>query len=98
MAITAINTVTDIQIQRLRLIFELDGGVVDFSREPRRTVFNAIFSGGGEEATTRANLLALWRRQATVAEAVFATGTGTTGSPGLLVVRGGVTLSELQGL
>lgn len=42
----------------------------------------------GAGTTTRTNLVALGKRNATRAEQVFATGTGTTGTPGFLVWEG----------
>lgn len=44
---------------------------------------------------TRANLLALAKRLATVAEEVFATGTGALNNPGDLVYEGTVTTSDI---
>ena len=52
-----------------------------------RAMFNDIWSGAGG-TTTRANLLALWKRAATRGEKVFATGTGTDATPGALVWEG----------
>lgn len=51
------------------------------------------FSGalGGQGQATRDALANLWRRNVTRFERVFATGTGTTASPGALVVEGAVS-------
>ena len=65
--------------------------VVDPSRADQRGFFNDVFSVAAG-ASTRASLDALWRRPATRAERVFATGTGTTAAPGTLVFEG--TISE----
>jgi hypothetical protein len=49
----------------------------------------------GAGTTTRANLLTLSRRPAVRGERLFATGTGSTGSPGTLVIEGVFSLDEL---
>lgn len=46
-----------------------------------RQAFSDIFSGVGNAALNRTHLLAMARRKATVAEKMFAVGTGTTLSP-----------------
>lgn len=46
-------------------------------------------------STTRTNLLAIAKRFATVAEEVFATGTGTENTPGDLVFEGSVTTTDI---
>ncbi len=51
---------------------------------------------GGEGANTRAALQALWRRFAKRGERLYATGTGTTQSPGALVFEGDVTDSDIS--
>lgn len=60
-----------------------------------RAMFNDIWSGAGG-VTTRANLLALWKRFATQGEKVFATGTGSDASPGTLVVEGALTAQNIS--
>lgn len=62
-----------------------------------RAMFNDIWSGAGG-ATTRANLLVLWKRVSTRLESVFASGAGTDGSPSTLVVDGSIQWQELVGL
>jgi hypothetical protein len=42
-------------------------------------------------AATRDALSALWRRAATRGEALYATGTGTTATPGVLVFEGTIS-------
>lgn len=46
-----------------------------------RQAFSDIFSGTGNAAANRTHLLTVARRKATVAEKMFATGTGSTASP-----------------
>ena len=62
-----------------------------------RQFFDDIFSGAGG-ANTRAALLVLWKRPASRVERVFATGTGSDASPGLIVSEGPITTTELIGL
>ncbi len=56
------------------------GAGVNPSLADRRQCFDDIFSGAGG-ATTRANLLALWKRLATFAQKLFSTGTGSDAVP-----------------
>jgi hypothetical protein len=49
----------------------------------------------GPSTTTRANLLAVAKRAATVGESVFATGTGTDATPGSLDFVGSLTTGDV---
>jgi hypothetical protein len=60
-----------------------------------RQFFDDVFSGAGG-ATTRANLLALWKRLATRAEKLYTTGTGSDPSPATLTFEGAVSYSDVQ--
>lgn len=53
-----------------------------------RQAFADIFSGTGNAASNRTHLLTVARRKATVGEQLFATGTGSTGSPATMAVGG----------
>lgn len=66
----------------------------DASKADIRAMFNDIWSGAGG-TTTRANLLALWKRAATRGEKLYATGTGTDATPGLLVFEGVITTADI---
>lgn len=56
-----------------------------------------IFSGGTAPApANRTHLLTISRRKATRAEKLFATGTGSTGSPALMTFEGTLTPSEVS--
>jgi hypothetical protein len=62
-----------------------------------RQAFTDIFSGGVAPApANRTHLSAVSRRKATRAEQVLATGTGSTGSPGLLTFEGELTYQDVQ--
>jgi hypothetical protein len=63
-----------------------------------RQAFSDIFSGTGNAAANRTHLLGVARRLTTRLERLFATGTGSTASPGVLVVEGTLTTDELIGL
>ena len=67
-----------------------NAGVADI-----RTMFNDIWSGAGG-ANTRAALLALWKRFATKAERLYATGTGTDATPGLPTFEGNITAQDVS--
>lgn len=60
-----------------------------------RQFFDDVFSGAGG-ATTRANLLVLWKRLATRAEKLYTTGTGSDPSPATLTFEGFVSYSDVQ--
>jgi hypothetical protein len=72
---------------RLQTVVQLSAAGIDASLADRRQFFDDIFSGAGGQ-NTRAALLALWKRLSTYAEKLFATGTGTDGSPAILVHEG----------
>ena len=66
-------------------------GTVDPSKANVRQAFTDIFSGTGNAASNRTHMTAMSRRLVTRFERLYTTGTGSTGSPGLLVVEGAVS-------
>lgn len=68
---------------------------VDPSRADTRAFFDDIFSVTAG-ASTRAALLALWKRFATQAERLFVTGTGTDQTPALLGWEGTLSVTEVS--
>lgn len=60
-----------------------------------RQAFADIFSGG-TGAAQRAHLLAMARRPASRIEKLFATGTGTTGSPATMTFVGPIPYSDIE--
>jgi hypothetical protein len=60
-----------------------------------RAMFNDIWSGAGG-TNTRAALLVLWKRTATRAEKLFATGTGSDAAPATLVFEGRLSSDTVQ--
>lgn len=68
--------------------------VVEPYRADQRAFFDDVFSVTAG-ATTRASLLALWKRQANRAEKLFATGTGSDASPATLTFEGTLDYNEV---
>jgi hypothetical protein len=58
-------------------------------------VRQGIADAFGAGTTTRDNLLAAGKRVATIAEEVFATGTGTEATPGDLVYKGSISTNDV---
>lgn len=65
---------------RLQTVVMLSQAGIDASLPDRRQFFDDIFSGTGG-ATTRAQLLVLWKRLASRAQKLFSTGTGSDAAP-----------------
>lgn len=68
--------------------------VIDPSRADQRGFFSDVFSVAAG-APTRTALDALWRRQATRGEKIFAVGTGTTLAPSTLDFEGQITNDDV---
>jgi hypothetical protein len=68
---------------------------VNPSRADQRQFFDDVFSVAAG-ATTRAALLALWKRQANQVEKLFATGTGSDASPATMTVEGPISYQEVE--
>lgn len=79
---------------RLQTVAQWIDGGYNASLADIRAMFNDIWSGAGG-ATTRANLLALWKRTATKGERIFATGTGSDATPGNLVIEGTIGYQDI---
>jgi hypothetical protein len=77
---TDLSGLSTLNHTRLQTVVMLSQGGVDASLPDRRQFFDDIFSGTGG-ATTRAQLLVLWKRPATRAQKLFSTGTGSDASP-----------------
>lgn len=92
---TELAGLTGLNIDRLSCIAQLSQMGINASKADRRAAFDDIFSGAGG-ANTRAALLVLWKRTARRIEKLFATGTGTTGSPATLTFEGQVTGDDIH--
>ena len=68
-------------------------GDTDPSNATQRTAIEGLC---GTQNTLKAAILAAQRRAATVAEQVFATGTGTSGTPGSLVWEGTLSVNDVS--
>lgn len=91
---TEVAGLTTANISRLQLIFQFSEFGVNPSLIDRRQFFDDVFSGAGG-TNTRAKLLILWKRLATRAEKLFATGTGTDPSPATLVFEGVLSYQDV---
>lgn len=69
--------------------------VVNPSRLDQRAFFDDVFSVAAG-ATTRAALLALWKRPATTVEKLFATGTGSDAVPASMVFEGFISYQDVE--
>jgi hypothetical protein len=92
---TELSGLTSLNHTRLQTVITISQFGVNPSLADRRQFFDDIFSGAGG-ATTRASLLALWKRTMTVAEKLYATGTGSDASPATLVEEGPVTVANVS--
>lgn len=80
---------------RLQTVVVLSAGGVNPALADRRAFFDDIFSGAGG-ATTRANLLALWKRLANRVEKLLSTGTGSDASPATLGYEGTINTVDVS--
>lgn len=92
----AIAGLTTANATQLQTLFQVSPQGINAYLADRRAGFDNIFSGTGANATTRASLLALWKRFATRAEKLYATGTGSDAAPATLVVEGALTIENVQ--
>jgi len=92
----ALAAMTTANTSRVSLFMDLNRESFDGSSD-LDAYFADTFGGAlnGQGANCRAALAAMLRRAATICEQIFATGTGTTQSPGDIVVEGSVTTSEI---
>jgi hypothetical protein len=77
---TDLGGLSSLNHTRLQTVVMLSQLGIDASLADRRQFFDDIFSGAGG-ATTRAQLLVLWKRTATRAQKLFSTGTGSDAFP-----------------
>lgn len=87
--VTALTTNNLIAFQVLK-----DQAKVDSSKPSIRGAFNAIFPSASKP-NTNAALLSLAKRNASNVEKLFATGSGTTGSPSTMAFEGALTLTDV---
>ena len=94
----AVASMTTANTDRLQLFVRLNPTTFDPSRSDVRQFFADTFSGalGGQGQATRDALEALYRRAANECERLFATGTGTTATPGTLGVEHTLSTSDVS--
>ncbi len=90
---TEVAGLTTANTSRLQVYALFSGGTFNASNANVRAGFDSVFSGAGG-ATTRASLLALWKRTATRSEALFATGTGSDASPATMTAEGALAVAD----
>jgi hypothetical protein len=74
------------------------GDLANFSAQNVRDGISAIFTGSAQANAQRDHCLAIGRRKVNRVERVFATGTGSTATPGAIVFEGSLTFNDLIGL
>lgn len=87
--------VDNIQAAKARIWEWATGGMTLPLESGKANVRAGLAQVWAANSTTRSNLLAIAKRLASVAEEVFATGTGTENNPGDLVFEGSVTTSDV---
>jgi len=94
----AVEAMTDANRNRINTFYSMNPESFSPSRPDIRTYWANTFSGalGGQGATTRDALETLWRRNATRAEQILATGTGTYQSPALMGFEGFLSYQEVE--
>jgi len=92
---TDIDGMSALNMQRLQLLLASSpNGVFDMSRADRRAGFENPF-GTNVNNVSRVAMRAIWKRFATRAERVFATGTGTDAVPGLFGFQGVLSVADI---
>lgn len=92
---TELAGLTTANLTRLQTIVAFSATGVNPSLVDRRAFFDDVFSGAGGTGT-RAKLLILWKRLATRAEKLFATGTGSDASPATLTFEGQLSYPDVE--
>jgi len=91
---TAVSSLTTANTSRLQVMQMYSGGTFNPSKADTRAAFDDVFSAASG-TSTKANLLALWKRTATKAESLLADGVGSVAAPATLAVEGVVTLGDV---
>lgn len=92
----AVEAMTDANRTRITTFYAMNPSQFQ-PRADIRTYWDNTFSGalGGQGQATRDALTALWKRTITRFEKLYATGTGTTATPGDIVVEGPLQEADL---
>lgn len=92
---TELSGLTSGNQSRLQTLAQYLAGGVNPSLIDNRNFFDDVFSGAGG-TNTRARLATLWKRPATRAEKLFATGTGTVAVPATLTFEGQLSYQDVE--
>jgi hypothetical protein len=92
--LAGLTTANHTRLQTIISLISAAGGA-NPSDADIRAFFDDIFSGAGG-TTTRANLLALWKRFASYVEKLLSTGTGSDAAPAILGYEGDVTGDDIE--
>jgi hypothetical protein len=93
---TDIDGMSALNMQRLQLLLaSAPSGVFDMTRADRRAGFENPF-GTNVNNASRVAMRAVWKRAVTRAEQLFATGTGTTATPGVPGWEGVVSVNTIS--
>lgn len=91
--IAATNTTATAERDTISLLTQL--AAINFGRPNIRTGFDDALSGAGRAASRNA-VRAVAKRDATRAEKLFATGTGTEGSPAVMTFEGFLSFADVN--
>lgn len=91
---TELANMTTVNNTRLQTIAQFSPGGINPALLDQRQFFDDIFSGAGG-VLTRGKLLILWKRLATRAEKLFATGTGSDAVPATMTFEGTVSNEDI---
>lgn len=94
----AFEALTTANLEKINTFSRLNQTTVPPNKADIRSFWANVFSGalGGQGQATRDALDALWKRFATRGERLYATGTGTTLSPGALVFEGSISTDDVR--
>jgi len=93
---TDIDGMSALNMQRLQLLLASSpGGTFDMRRADRRAGFENPF-GTNVSNASRVNMRAVWKRNASVAERLLASGTGSDASPALTTFEGSLNRDEVE--
>jgi hypothetical protein len=94
----AIEALTTANLEKINTFYGMNPSQFQPAKADVRSFWTNVLSGalGGAGQASRDAMDALYRRPARDVERIYATGTGTTVSPGALVYEGTVTYPEVQ--
>jgi hypothetical protein len=94
----AVAAMTTANLERLNNFLGMNPSEFDPGRADIRAFMADTFSGalGGQGQATRDALDAMYRRTVTRGEKIYATGTGTTATPGTLGYEGTISVDDIR--